>query len=71
MNHNDNIHGNVQVLAVDNGVVIFAGSFWAGTSRVSIKHADGRIVNYCEIEVGSGIKVGDIVTQGQVLGKVI
>ena len=62
------------VVAVSDGEVLSTGSFYAGTDVVTVKHTtcDGRsfIIRYGELDK-SGIKVkqGDIIKQGQVIGK--
>ena len=62
-------HG-VSVYAMESGIVIeYVPYFYAGTSSVAIEHADGTILRYCEIS--SSLRVGDKVTRGQRIGKII
>lgn len=59
------------VIAVENGLILSAGAFYDGTWSVVVDH-DEFIVRYGEIksELPAGIKAGQQVNRGQIIGKV-
>jgi peptidoglycan hydrolase-like protein with peptidoglycan-binding domain len=57
------------VLAVADGEVIASKMFYFGTDEVQVKHLDGSVSRYGEIE--SFVSVGKKVKKGEALGKVI
>ena len=56
-----------KVYAMADGVVerISAGTYYAGTGAVQVKHSDGSVIWYCEVKAAKGLKVGDKVAQNQ------
>lgn len=59
----------VPVYAMQSGVVIeYVGAFYAGTSSVAVRHADGSVARYAEIS--SSLRVGDKVKRNQKIGKI-
>lgn len=58
------------VIAMESGIVLSAGSFYAGTDFVTIKHQN-HIIRYGELAPGSiKVKAEDEVTRGQPIGAV-
>lgn len=67
---------NAEIRAVSDGEVVYIGyidtrnSLSTGGNVVLIKHNDYVYTNYCGLEEMEGLKVGDKVTAGQVIGYV-
>jgi murein DD-endopeptidase MepM/ murein hydrolase activator NlpD len=60
---------NSKVYAMTDGTVQRYALFYAGTYALEVKNSDGTVARYCEIT--STLKVGDNVTKGQEIGKII
>ncbi len=61
-------HGT-KVYAITSGTVQRVALFYQNTWAVEVKNDDGSILRYCEIE--TGLKVGDHVKQGDVIGTIL
>lgn len=58
------------VLSALNGKVVAVGDYYFNGQTVIIDHGQGLTTLYCHLSEISGVKVGDKVTAGQLIGKV-
>lgn len=65
------IKANTPVYAMTQGKVTGIYNFYEGTDAIEVLNDDGTTIRYGEIKAVSGIKVGSVVTTGQMIAKII